>query len=81
MSTQETPEDTRPPHKWVASRMGFSVAGVSLLRSGSRGPSIPTMELIEREFGWSMADQINARNDYAASFEQVLVDQYAAEEA
>lgn len=63
---------TPPTHGWVAERIGFSIAGVSLLRSGRRHPSIPTMEAIEAAFDWSMADQINARKDYAANFERVI---------
>lgn len=74
--TDEATPPTAPTHGWVADKIGFSIAGVSLLRSGRRGPSIPTMEVLEKAFGWSMSDQINARKDYAAALEKVIQKAY-----
>jgi hypothetical protein len=71
-------EVQRAPHKWVADKIGFSIAGVSLLRSGLRKPSVSTMESVEQAFDWSMSDQINARHHYADDLEKVLEKAYAA---
>ena len=68
--------DTSPTHGWVADRIGFSVAGVSLLRSGHRLPSIPTMEVIDEVFGLPVADQIKERKHYARSFEDKITAAY-----
>lgn len=62
----------QPTHGWVAERIGFSVAGVSLLRNGHRQPSMQTMEIIAEKFGWSLHDQIDARKNYAEAFEKML---------
>ena len=64
--------DTSPTHRWVADQIGFSIAGVSLLRSGHRLPSVPTMEVIDTAFGWPVADQIKKRKHYARSFEDKI---------
>lgn len=64
--------DTSPTHGWVADQIGFSIAGVSLLRSGHRLPSISTMEVIDTVFGWPVADQIKDRKHYARSFEDKI---------
>ena len=68
--------DTSPTHRWVADQIGFSIAGVSLLRSGQRLPSIPTMEVIDMTFGWPVADQIKERKHYARSFEDKIAAAY-----
>lgn len=67
---------TSPTNGWVADRIGFSIAGVSLLRSGHRLPSIPTMEVIDEVFGWPVADQIKERKHYARSFEEKITVAY-----
>lgn len=64
--------DNSPTHGWVADQIGFSIAGVSLLRSGHRLPSIPAMEAIDTAFGWPIADQIKERKHYARSFEEKI---------
>lgn len=71
MSTMDD-EVQRAPHKWVADKIGFSIAGVSLLRSGLRRPSVATMEAVERAFGWTMEEQIGSRHRYAADLERRL---------
>lgn len=68
--------DTSPTHRWVADQIGFSIAGVSLLRSGQRLPSIPAMETISTAFGWPVADQIKERKNYARSFEDKITEAY-----
>lgn len=68
--------ETSPTHGWVADQIGFSIAGVSLLRSGHRLPSIPTMEVIDTAFGWPVADQIKDRKHYARSFEDKITAAY-----
>ena len=68
--------DNSPTHGWVADQIGFSIAGGSLLRSGQRLPSIPTMEVIDTVFGWPVADQIKDRKHYARSFEDKITEGY-----
>lgn len=55
---------SEPTHRWVADKLGMSVSGVSLLRSGKRNPSMETMEDIEAYFGWPLCDQVLVRHDY-----------------
>lgn len=45
----------------VARRLGVTRATVSLLRRGKRFPSPATMQMIEREFGWTAQDQFTAK--------------------
>ena len=68
--------ENSPTHGWVADQIGFSIAGVSLLRSGHRLPSIPAMEVIDTAFGWPIADQIKNRKRYARSFEDKITEAY-----
>lgn len=68
------------PHGWIARKMGFSIAGVSLIRSGKRVPSFSTMEIIEREFGWSVVNQVRARHHYASAFEKKMQAAYNREQ-
>lgn len=70
-------ENQQPTHGWVAEKIGFSVAGVSLLRNGHRQPSMQTMEEIESAFGWSLHAQIDARKNYAEAFEKMLQEAWA----
>ena len=65
-----------PTHGWVAERIGFSIAGVSLLRSGQRMPSIPAMETIAQAFDWPVAEQIGVRKNYAEHFEAKIKETY-----
>lgn len=70
-------DPTRAPHRWVADRMGYSMAGVSLIRNGHRAPTLQTMEAVEAAFGWPICDQVEARADYAALFEEKVTQAYA----
>lgn len=78
-------ETTRPPHRWVADKIGFSVAGVSLLRSGERLPSFSAMSAIRSAFDWGLSEQIDARLDdntsWAEQFEAKITEKYQAERA
>lgn len=42
----------------VADLIGVSAGAASRLRAGKRSPSLPTMQKIERAFGWPLAEQI-----------------------
>ena len=68
--------DNSPTHGWVADQIGFSIAVVSLLRSGQWLFFIFTMEVIDRAFGWPVADQIKERKHYARSFEDKITAAY-----
>lgn len=56
--------------------MGYT--GISRLRSGDRNPSIAAMLRIERAFGWSLVDQVHARErgEFGKAFEQTLINRY-----
>lgn len=69
----------QPNHRWVADRIGYSVAGVSLLRSGQRQPTIRTMEIMEDVFRWPMCDQVDVRDDYSESLNKMLGDRFNEE--
>lgn len=73
--------ETGPPHRWVADKLGMSLSGVSLLRSGKRQPSMETMEAVEREFSWELCDQVMERADYASALQTHLVEQFNKEQA
>lgn len=71
-----SPNPPTPTHSWVGERIGFSIAGVSLLRSGQRMPSIPAMETIAAAFDWPMSEQIGLRKEYAKHFEAKISEAY-----
>lgn len=58
----------------IAELLGISHVQVYRLRVGDRLPSIETMQMIERELGWSFQEQGDARaaNDYPARFEAAI---------
>lgn len=68
-----------PPHRWVAEKLGMSISGVSLLRSGRRQPSMETMETVEDALGWPLCDQVADRHNYALSLKQALRDKFNQE--
>ena len=74
-----TDTDQTPPHRWVAEKMGYSIPGVSLLRSAQRQPTLDTMEAVERGFGWPIEKQVAHRDDYAAAFNAMLAKAYKKE--
>lgn len=45
----------------IGERIGLSVASVSRLRSGERTPSLDVMVLIEKEYGFTVQQQVDAR--------------------
>lgn len=47
----------------VGDRIGLSHSSVSRIRAGERIPSIDVMQVIAREYGWSLDDQATARAD------------------
>jgi ribosome-binding protein aMBF1 (putative translation factor) len=61
-------------HQKVAYHLGLSKSGVCRIRQGDRTPSRKVMLVIEKEFGWPVAEQFMARDrgDYAAEFEFVI---------
>ena len=66
-----------PPHRWVTDRMGYTVPGVSMLRSGRRNPTLSTMRLIEISFGWPVSEQVQyAKADWTEAFNKMLQDKY-----
>ena len=66
-----------PSHRWVADRMGYTVPGVSMLRSGRRNPTLTTMRLIETSFGWPVTEQVKyAKADWTEAFNKMLQDKY-----
>lgn len=73
---------TRPvvTNEAVAKRLGLTHSAISRIRSGDRMPSFHTMQVIEVEFGWSIADQSEARrlDQYASEFERVINGQASA---
>jgi hypothetical protein len=68
-----------PTHQWVADKLDMSVSGVSLLRNGKRHPSLSTMEVVEREIGWELCDQVLSRHNYADDLNAVLRKAYTTE--
>ncbi len=56
------------PNAEVARLLGLSKSAVSMLRSGRRSPSIDTMERVAEVYGWTVADQFEAKRGgwYAA---------------
>lgn len=70
-------ETHNPPHRWVTDRMGYTVPGVSMLRSGRRNPTLTTMRLIETSFGWPVPEQVGyAKADWTEAFNKMLQDKY-----
>lgn len=69
-----------PTNQWVADRMGYSISGVSLLRSGKRQPTVATMDRIEQVFGWDACDQMNHREGFADHFNLWLTKIYEMEQ-
>jgi len=59
----------------VGRLIGLSHSGVSRIKSGVRHPGVKTMVRIEKAFGWSVQDQVNARTrgDYAYQFRRRIV--------
>lgn len=60
----------------VAEKLFVSYSAISMIRRGLRFPSLATMEAIEKEFGWSVGDQMTARHDYPAAFDAVVSNWY-----
>lgn len=65
----------------VGDRIGLSHSSVSRIRAGERIPSIDVMQVIAREYGWSLDDQAAARalqvknpagRAYVRGFEQAV---------
>lgn len=78
--TDEASQTTEGPnHRWVAEKLGMSISGVSLLRSGSRNPSIETMEKIEETIGWDVCEQVTCRSNYHKKLNVALAEKYRAE--
>lgn len=75
----DKPNQTGPTHRWVADRIGYSLPGVSLLRTGKRKPNLKTMELMEEVFEWPMCDQVDARDNYHAELNRMLADRHNQE--
>lgn len=69
----ETPTTTLL-NRAVATDLDLSESGVSRLRSGDRMPSLELMQRIEKEYGWAVQAQSNARaaGDWTGAFEKVL---------
>jgi hypothetical protein len=68
----------KPDHRWIAQKVGLSIPGVSLLRSGKRSPSRSVMSSIEFIFGWTAVDQFQAlqAGNWAAEFDRVTEKAY-----
>lgn len=69
-----------PTHGWVAERMGYSISGVSLLRSGKRKPTLATIDRIEEVFGWDACEQLLHRDDFADHFNHWVAKIHQAEQ-
>lgn len=54
---------TTPQNREVAAALGLSESGASRLRTGSRLPSLDTMQVIEDVYGWTVQNQSNARKN------------------
>lgn len=81
MSTAPAEQNAwHPTHRWVADKIGFSIPGVSLIRTGRRIPSLDTMDLIEQVFGWPVCDQVAERHNYAERFNRVMEIRHAQEQ-
>lgn len=78
MNNTETP--VGPTHAWVADKMGYSISGVSLLRSGKRKPTLATIDRIEQVFGWDACDQLLHRDDFAELFNQWIAQVHQTEQ-
>lgn len=63
-----------PTNASVARRIGLTNGGVSRIRRGNRNPSNDRVQVIEKEYGWPIADQYAAikSGSYAAEFERVI---------
>jgi len=68
-------------NRQVGDRIGLSHSSVSRIRAGERIPSVDVMVVIEREYGWTLADQVTARAQqmadpasqaYVLAFEQAV---------
>lgn len=53
--------ENRLTNQQVGELIGLTYSAISRLRSGGRMPSIATMYATEAAFGWSIADQLEAR--------------------
>jgi len=64
----------------VGAAIGLAHSTVSRIRSGERVPSIDIMMEIDKQYGWSIAEQAKARadGDYAPKFEEILVKKYGS---
>lgn len=67
-----------PTLEWVAKKMGYSVSGVSLIRSGNRQPTLITMDVVEKAFDWPVTEQVLARRNqkYAEEFNKVISERF-----
>lgn len=61
---------TEPSNVTLGARLGVSHATVSRWRSGDRLPELANMQKINKELGWSLDDQVAARDSgkYASEF-------------
>lgn len=71
----------KPEHRWVAKKIGISISGVSLIRSGNRRPSLGLMNNIEFVFDWKVTDQIGSvqAGTYRDDFNRVIEEAYGKE--
>lgn len=71
-----TTEPNRPPHSNVAEKLGLTIATVSRIRSGDRLPSLGVMRQISNLYGWTIDQQLEARDlgDYAHEFNRRLAE-------
>lgn len=60
----------------VGRRIGLHHTSVSRIRKGERVPSLEVMQVIAKQFGWTLDDQAQCkaqgRDDYAAGFERQI---------
>lgn len=68
----------RPSHRWVADKLGYSIPGVSRIRSGSRNPTLSLMNQIHEVFEWDITEQVSVEN-YPEALEKVLAQRYHEE--
>jgi transcriptional regulator with XRE-family HTH domain len=63
-----------PTNIEVGARIDLDHSTVSRIRRGQRRPSLASMLRIQRQYGWSLADQAGAivSGNYGPDFERVL---------
>jgi len=62
----------------VGRSLRMAPTSVSRLRSGSRRPSVDVMERVQREYGWEIGAQVEARRmgRYHIDLETLLIDKF-----